>query len=128
MSSGIAEAGMGWKGADRPVPLPAQALDHATGYLMAAAALRGLALRLRDRTASVARLSLARIAAALAGSGRETGGVAFSGMGEADYAEAIEWTPWGAARRLRPPVTVGEVVLYWNRPASDLGSAPAEWT
>jgi crotonobetainyl-CoA:carnitine CoA-transferase CaiB-like acyl-CoA transferase len=127
MSSGIAEAGTGWKGADRPVPLPVQALDHATGYLMAAAALRGLTLRLRDQTAIVARLSLARTAVALVGSGGEPAGAPFSGTGEADYAEAIERTPWGAAQRLRPPMTVGEVVLHWLRPASELGSAPAEW-
>jgi CoA-transferase family III len=127
MSSGIAEAGMGWRGADRPVPLPVQALDHATGYLMAAAALRGLAFRLRGQTAVTARLSLARTALALFGSGEESGGVAFSGAGEADYAEAIEQTPWGGARRLRPPVTIGEVVPRWDRPAGELGSAPAEW-
>jgi crotonobetainyl-CoA:carnitine CoA-transferase CaiB-like acyl-CoA transferase len=33
MSSGIAEAGMRAAGSDKPVPLPVQALDHATGYL-----------------------------------------------------------------------------------------------
>ena len=42
MSCGIAAAGMEAKGNDNPFPLPAQALDHATGYLLAAAALRGL--------------------------------------------------------------------------------------
>ena len=31
MSTGIAERGMTWKGADKPVPLPVRALDHATG-------------------------------------------------------------------------------------------------
>lgn len=31
MSIGIAEAGMRWQQAERPVPLPVQALDHATG-------------------------------------------------------------------------------------------------
>ena len=35
MSSGIADAGMQWQQADKPTPLPLQALDHATGYLMA---------------------------------------------------------------------------------------------
>ncbi len=39
MSAGIAERGMREAGADRPVPLPVQALDHATGWLMAAAAV-----------------------------------------------------------------------------------------
>ncbi len=127
MASGIAEAGMRWKAANHPVPLPVQALDHATGYLMAMAALHGLVLRLRERMAVAARLSLARTAAALAGASREPTGVEFTGADEADYAESIERTAWGAARRLRSPVRIGDVALEWDRPASDLGSAKAEW-
>ena len=46
MSTGIADAGMRWRNADKPVPLPVQALDHATGYLMAAVAIRGVSQRL----------------------------------------------------------------------------------
>ena len=45
MSSGIADAGMRILGQDRPTPLPVQALDHTTGYLMAAAVVRGLSQR-----------------------------------------------------------------------------------
>ena len=127
MSSGIAEAGTSWKGADRPVPLPVQALDHATGYFMAAASLRGLALRLREQTAISARLSLARTAAALIGSGEEAVGPAFTDMSEADYALEIERTPWGPARRLRSPLKIGDVRLRWDRPAAELGSAQAQW-
>jgi crotonobetainyl-CoA:carnitine CoA-transferase CaiB-like acyl-CoA transferase len=69
MSSGIADEGMRRTEAAYPVPLPVQALDHATGLLMAAAALR--ALRLRRDTGKVlsARLSLARTAAMLTGCG-----------------------------------------------------------
>jgi crotonobetainyl-CoA:carnitine CoA-transferase CaiB-like acyl-CoA transferase len=48
-----------------PGVLPAQALDHATGHLMAAAALRGLVGRAGGASAAPARLSLARTAAAL---------------------------------------------------------------
>ncbi len=65
MSTGIAAAGMDHARADQPVPLPVQALDHATGYLMAAAALTGLHRRRTDATGSRARLSLARTAALL---------------------------------------------------------------
>ena len=62
MSTGIAAAGLKWRSADKPVPLPVQALDHATGYLMAAAAVRGLTLRLTEEETLTARLSLARTA------------------------------------------------------------------
>ena len=127
MSSGIAEAGMRWKVADRPVPLPVQAIDHATGYLMAAAALRGLAFRLHEKTAITARLSLARTAVALTSSGKGTVGTVFAGMSEADYDQKIEQTPWGPAHRLHPPVAVGEVTPLWDRPAAELGSAQAQW-
>ena len=58
MSCGIAAAGGLAAGVDRPVPLPAQALDHGTGYLLAAAVARALDVRLRtgagaDITASL---------------------------------------------------------------------------
>jgi crotonobetainyl-CoA:carnitine CoA-transferase CaiB-like acyl-CoA transferase len=46
MSAGIADEGMRRFGKDRPTPLPVQALDHATGYLVAAAVVRGLTTRL----------------------------------------------------------------------------------
>src|SRR5262244_1012721 len=46
MSTGIAEAGMRWKSTDVPYPLPVQALDHTTGYLTAATAVRGFVHRL----------------------------------------------------------------------------------
>ena len=118
---------MQWKHADRPVPLPVQALDHATGYLMAAAALRGLALRIREHTAITARLSLARTAQALLHSGAASPGPAFTDMRESDYGPDLEATPWGPARRLRPPLSVGDVHLQWEHPACELGSAKAEW-
>ena len=65
MSTGIAHAGMGWATADRPTPLPAQAIDHVTGYLLATAALRGLAHRARTGAGTTARASLARTAGLL---------------------------------------------------------------
>lgn len=35
MSAGIAARGMDLAEADKPTPLPVQALDHGTGYLLA---------------------------------------------------------------------------------------------
>jgi crotonobetainyl-CoA:carnitine CoA-transferase CaiB-like acyl-CoA transferase len=46
----------------KPGALPVQALDHATGYLMAAAVLRGLAVRRREGRVEHSRLALARTA------------------------------------------------------------------
>ncbi|TRY16470.1 acyl-CoA transferase, partial [Geobacillus sp. LEMMJ02] len=65
MSTGIAEAGMRAMGGDEPVNLPVQAIDHATGYLMATAAIRGLTTRMKEGVGTEARASLARTAAEL---------------------------------------------------------------
>ncbi|MGH8241600.1 MAG: CoA transferase, partial [Steroidobacteraceae bacterium] len=62
MSTGIADAGMRKLGKERPTPLPVQALDHATGYLMAAAAIRGVTQRLTIQRGFQASVSLARTA------------------------------------------------------------------
>ena len=127
MSSGIAAAGMAWKGADRPVPLPVQALDHATGYLMAAAALRGLAGRWRDGRPATARLSLARTALLLTDHAGSEAGPALQEPSDDDPATTVERTPWGPALRLRSPVAIGNAPLRWDRPAAELGSSDAAW-
>lgn len=128
MSSGIAEAGRIWRGEDKPVPLPVQALDHATGYLIAAAALRGLAERRRSGRGSRWRLSLARMAQCLLEAGvSSVGSLELAAETAADLAPGVEITPWGHARRLRPPLQVAGSPLYWELPASQLGSGPAAW-
>ena len=62
-------------GSEPPGALPVQALDHATGYLLAAAALRALTGRVATGRAGRARLALAATAQALLAAGpREAGG------------------------------------------------------
>jgi hypothetical protein len=58
MSSGISHEGMICFGKDQPTPLPVQALDHATGYIMAAAAVGGLTSRMLSGVGSMTRVSL----------------------------------------------------------------------
>ncbi|ALZ84050.1 acyl-CoA transferase [Pseudomonas oryzihabitans] len=128
MSCGIAAAGSEWRQAEQPVPLPVQALDHATGYLMAAAAIRGLARRQREGRALTARLSLARTAWLLTERPGACGGPAYHGPEEGDYRKEQEPTAWGSALRLRAPLRIGGVELQWRRPATRLGSATADWS
>ncbi|MNX95601.1 CoA-transferase family III [compost metagenome] len=126
MSSGIAEAGMRWKQADKPTPLPVQALDHATGYLMAASAIRLLAQRLNDGTGGSARLSLARTARLLIEQG--TGpNEPLRAEDQNDQGIQVEQTPWGAAHRLQAPLKMTGTPLQWTLPATDLGSHRAQW-
>jgi hypothetical protein len=128
MSSGIAEAGMRWAGAAKPVPLPVQALDHATGYLMAAAVLRGLAERLQSGVGTLARLSLARTGKLLVDhSAREPRLPALAPETSADLAFDLEQTAWGPARRLRAALSVDGVAMRWHLPAGPLHVAPPAW-
>ncbi len=127
MSCGIAHAGMRAAGAGNPWPLPVQALDHATGYLMAAAVLRGLALRLERGASTRARLSLAASAELLLEHAGANARAAHAPLAADDWLARPEATPWGAARRLRAPWRITGVPTRWELPASALGSAPARW-
>lgn len=127
MSTGIAQAGQDWRRADKPVPLPVQALDHATGYMMAAAVLRLLARRLADGSGGAARLSLARTAALLVEAGPAEPESPCPGAVPADLVPQIEATSWGPARRLRSPVEVAGAPMRWSRAARHLGEDAPAW-
>jgi crotonobetainyl-CoA:carnitine CoA-transferase CaiB-like acyl-CoA transferase len=127
MSSGIADEGMRRFGTSGPKPLPVQALDHAAGYIMAAAVLRGLAER-RGGHGWRARTSLAGVAALLATTVGEGDLHAAPLKPEPDdYVDTLETTIWGPMHRLRSPLSIGGASLKWTRPASPLGSASARW-
>lgn len=124
MSSGIAHHGMDWKGADRPVPLPVQALDFATGYLMTATVLRALRIRTEIGAVLTARLSLARTSALLASVPADNDGSAFKPLAESDLSADLEQTDWGPARRIRFPA---DQAMGWSIPARRLHSDAASW-
>jgi hypothetical protein len=127
MSSGIAETGMRLFEKDRPTPLPVQALDHAAGYLMAAAVARGLTDRLASGRGFEGKTSLARTAALLIDGPTGTLDTELAPAGDHDWCDEREQTAFGAARRLRPPVQIAGAPMYWDRPAVALGSSPAQW-
>ena len=127
MSCGIADEGMQRADRDSPVPLPVQALDHGTGYLMAAAVLRALRMRNTDGRVMSARLSLARTAALLMTEGaRDFSGAAITETRK-DLETYHEATDWGDAHRLRFPVTLDGQVALWPRPAGFLCVDPPKW-
>jgi crotonobetainyl-CoA:carnitine CoA-transferase CaiB-like acyl-CoA transferase len=126
MSSGIADAGMHWKHANAPTPLPVQALDHATGYLMAASAIKLLADRLSSGQGGSARLSLARTAKLLIDNGRGSD-EALRAEDEHDQGMLVEQTPWGPAHRLHVPLKISGTPVQWSLAASELGSHRAQW-
>ncbi|WLI05476.1 CoA transferase [Pseudomonas sp. FP597] len=127
MSSGIAEAGMAWKQSDKPVPLPLQALDHATGYLMAASAIRALSERLKTGRGGSARLSLARTAKLLVEAGQVPEQPALRAEAPGDQGLVVEQTAWGQAHRLLAPLTISGTPLQWDLPAGELGAHRPQW-
>ncbi|MGO4742413.1 CoA transferase [Serratia quinivorans] len=129
MSCGLADAGMKWKNAAQPVPLPVQALDHATGYLMATAVLHGLRQRLHNGTGYSARLSLARTAQWLVDHPYppQHQSVPPAPPVPADENPETELTHWGPAQRLNPALRLNGTELLWAFPATTLGSSPPEW-
>ncbi|WP_455812908.1 CoA transferase [Pseudomonas graminis] len=130
MACGITERGRLWQGSDAPVPLPVQALDHATGYMMAAAVLEGLRQRLLHNTGFTARLSLARTACLLTDAPYPQDAHP-AGLGprqpEDEDAEALI-SRWGLAYRLRSPFWLPGTPLNWSKAPSPFGSAAAEWS
>lgn len=111
----------------RPGALPVQALDHATGYLMAAAAVRLLARRPQEGGAS-ARLALARTADWLLHHDAVDAAAAdaFDGPDCPLWLATTE-SPYGAIEYVRPPLFVGDVPLDFPSPPRRYGQDPPEW-
>jgi crotonobetainyl-CoA:carnitine CoA-transferase CaiB-like acyl-CoA transferase len=127
MSAGITDAGRIWANADRPTPLPVQALDHATGYLMAAAVLSGLSAAASGDKTAIAHLSLARTAELLAGLSPSATDDEIDPLGNADFAPSVELSGWGPGHRLKPPLSVGDTQMTWSTAATKLGTGTADW-
>ena len=126
MSCGIASEGQRISGADAPLPMPVQALDHGTGYLIAATALRALAKRTEGQILS-AELSLARTAeTVMAADGRLTPEYPVR-LGEADLSQEIEQTGWGPARRVTPPLAVDGELPDWPIPSGPVRRHAPLW-
>jgi hypothetical protein len=124
-----------------PGALPAQALDHGTGYLLAAAVLRAITEQRSGVSGSrLVRLALAQTASWLLNgfsaqadppAARGTGdGEARSGGGPAyDPAPWLRTTdsPLGRLRHAVPPVSYEGAPTDWSRPPGLPGADPASW-
>ncbi|MBK6866078.1 MAG: CoA transferase [Ideonella sp.] len=114
---------------DEPRALPAQALDHATGYLLAL----GLQLALGRREAVggswQVRVALSRTARWLRGLGRVTDGLAAPDPGLADVADLVEGADSGFGRltAVRHAGRLSATPPRWALPAMPLGSHAPRW-
>lgn len=127
MSSGIAYSGMRWAGLDKPTPLPVQALDHATGYLMAAAVISLVRTSLKGEGVGKARLSLARTAELFIANPQAGESQLNTNPSSEDFSRQIEFTPWGRSNRLRSALSVEGAEIEWGYAANKLGSSEASW-
>jgi len=121
-ASGIAAECAGPDGA--PGALPAQALDHATGHLMAAAALLALGRRQSAQPCPAPRLSLARTAAQLLAAPRPQA-VAGELTGRADAAS--HRVAFGRLSLIAPPGSLNGVPLAWDHGPRPFGPDAPRW-
>ena len=115
-------------GASEPKPLPGQALDHATGHLMAFAAMSALACRAREGGSWHVRISLAQTGQWLRGLGR-IDGLACPDPGFEDVRGRLDDVASGFGRltTVRHAATMSETPPGWARPAVPLGTHPPAW-
>ncbi|MFJ9541729.1 CoA transferase [Streptomyces sp. NPDC101225] len=114
--------------AERPGALPAQALDHGTGYLLAAAVLRAVTEQSYDGGSRLVRLALARTAQWLVG-GLDAG---TASPGDAAYDGPGPWlaerdSALGRLRYALPPVSFAGGPADWARPPVVWGTDSARW-
>jgi hypothetical protein len=127
MSCGIAAAGASAVGSDAPVPLPAQALDHGTGYLLAAAVGRALTALHTAGVATDVHCSLIATANLLMQHSASTpiGDTPAPGWTESDTVATS--TGWGPARRVPLPGSIDGIPNDWVIDAGPLGRSSPSW-
>ena len=108
---------------ETPGRLPAQALDHATGYLLAAAVLRAVTLQLRDGGNFHVEAHLARSAHWLLEQPAAHSGELSSSDGVLHERD----TPSGLLRYAGPAFRVGESPEDWDTVGGPWGVDPPEW-
>jgi len=128
-ASGLNVAEAEAAGIDGPKPLPAQALDHASGYLMAYGAMAALARQIQEGGSWHVRVSLAQTGRWLRGLGRIEGGFSAPDPGQAEIADLLEDSESGFGRltAVRHAGLLSETPPRWERPSMPLGSHKAVW-
>lgn len=116
-------------GVDGPKELPAQMLDHATGYLMALGAMVAKARQSQEGGSWHVRVSLAQTGRWLWNFGRIADGFATEDLKGEAVAPFIEEIPsgFGPLRSVRHSAMLSKTPAFWSRPAMPLGSHPPQW-
>jgi crotonobetainyl-CoA:carnitine CoA-transferase CaiB-like acyl-CoA transferase len=126
--SGLNDAEAKAFGSSEPKALPAQELDHATGYLLAFTAMSALARRAWQGGSWHVRCSLAQTGYWLRQLGR-IDGMKCRDPRSADVRDLLEETPsgFGQLTAVRHAATMSETPPRWTRPSVPLGTHPPAW-
>ncbi len=116
-------------GVDGPKELPAQMLDHATGYFMAFGAMMARARQAREGGSWHVQVSLAQTGRWLWNLGRVADGLGIRDLTGDEVMPFIEEIPsgFGALRSVKHSAILSKTPAFWSRPAMPLGSHPAQW-
>jgi len=128
-ASGFNHAEAQAAGRDEPLALPAQALDHAAGYLIALGTIAALLRRAREGGSWHVRVSLAQTGLWLRQLGRVGHGFIAPDQDLAAVQDLLETTPsgFGQLRGVRHAAQLSTTPADWVRPAVPLGHDPAAW-
>ena len=128
-ASGFNDAEAQAAGTDQPRPLPAQAIDHAAGYLMAFGAITALARRCTEGSSWHVRVSLAQTGKWLRQLGRIEHGLSCDETSFDDIQDLLEERDSGFGRltAIRHAAQLSETPARWARPSMPLGAHLAAW-
>jgi CoA-transferase family III len=116
-------------GIEGPKELPAQMLDHVSGYLMAFGAMMARARQAREGGSWHVRVSLAQTGRWLWNLGRLDNGPKAPDYDAETVKGFIEDLPsgFGPLRSVRHAARLSKTTARWLRPAMPLGSHPPQW-
>jgi crotonobetainyl-CoA:carnitine CoA-transferase CaiB-like acyl-CoA transferase len=116
-------------GVDGPKELPCQALDHASGYLLAFGVLMARMRQAQEGGSFLVRVSLAATGRWLWNLGRVDNGFAGPLPRRDDVADLLEESrsPFGLMRGVRHAAQMSATPAGWVRPAVPLGTHPPVW-
>jgi len=116
-------------GEGKPRPLPCQALDHASGYLLAFGAMAALLRRAEEGGSWLVRVSLAGTGEWIKRLGRLDGGLSAPGLAPDEIDAALEESDsgFGRMRATRHAARLGATPPRWELPAMPLGSHAPAW-
>jgi crotonobetainyl-CoA:carnitine CoA-transferase CaiB-like acyl-CoA transferase len=112
-----------------PKELPAQMLDHASGYLMAFGAMMARLRQAREGGSWHVQVSLARTGRWLWEMGRLDNGLTAAEIARADIGSLLEETPsgFGLLSAVRHAAVLSQTKASWTRPAVPLGNDAPHW-